>query len=83
MAQEFLRILGLSPGAFGRREWLMAQEGVGLLRKGLIEMMFEANGFGRAARGGAKRLNQYLTPEQRGGRGDTTAGREPGRVTGR
>ena len=64
-AREFLRILGLLPVAVGREEWLASQEGVGLLRKALIEMMMEANGFGRSQRGGAKRLNPYLTPEQR------------------
>jgi len=64
-AQEFLRILGLLPGAMGRKEWLSAQEGVGLLRKMLVELTIEANGVGRAQRGGAKRLNPYLTPEQR------------------
>jgi hypothetical protein len=63
--QEFLRILGLLPGAMGREEWLSAQEGVGLLRKMLIDLTIEANGVGRADRGGAKRLNPYLTPEQR------------------
>ncbi|HEY3796852.1 MAG TPA: hypothetical protein VGL58_00735 [Caulobacteraceae bacterium] len=65
LAQEFLRILGLAPAAFGREEWLSAQEGAGLMRNLLIEMMFEANGIGRAQRGGVKRLNPYLTPEQR------------------
>jgi predicted nucleotidyltransferase len=65
MAHEFLRILGLLPTAIERQEWLSGQEGVGLLRRGLIEMMIEANGVGRAQRGGAKRLSPYLTPEQR------------------
>ena len=64
-AREFLRILGLLPVAMGRAEWLASQEGVGLMRKALIEMMMEANGFGRSQRGGAKRLNPYLTGEQR------------------
>lgn len=65
MAQEFLRILGLLPVAAGRGEWLAAQEGVGLMRKALIEMMMEANGIGRGQRGGAKRLNPFLTDAQR------------------
>jgi predicted nucleotidyltransferase len=65
MAREFLRVLGLLPTAIERQEWLSGQEGVGLLRRGLVEMMIEANGVGRAQRGGAKRLNPYLTPEQR------------------
>lgn len=65
LAQEFLRILGLLPTAVGREEWLSAQEGVGILRKTLIEMMIEANSMSRAQRGGAKRLNPYLTAQQR------------------
>ncbi len=64
-SREFLRILGLLPTAVGREEWLSAQEGVGLMRKALIELMIESNGIGRAQRGGAKRLNAYLTAEQR------------------
>ena len=65
MVREFLRTLGLAPTAVERGEWLAGQEGVWLLRKAVIEMMFEANGVGRAERGGAKRLNAYLTAEQR------------------
>lgn len=64
-SREFLRILGLAPVAMGRGEWLAAQEGIGLMRKALIELMIESNGIGRAQRGGAKRLNPYLTDEQR------------------
>ncbi|MBS0409161.1 MAG: nucleotidyltransferase domain-containing protein [Proteobacteria bacterium] len=64
-AREFLRILGLLPVAAGRGEWLAAQEGVGLMRKALIEMMMEANGIGRGQRGGAKRLNPFLSDAQR------------------
>jgi hypothetical protein len=63
--REFLRVLGLASTGIGREEWLSAQEGVGLLRKAVIEMMVEANGIGRADRGGAKRLNPYLRAEQR------------------
>jgi predicted nucleotidyltransferase len=64
-AQEFLRVLGLLPTAIGREEWLSSQEGAHLLRRMLIEMMIEANGVSRAERGGAKKLNPYLTPSQR------------------
>lgn len=64
-SREFLRILGLLPTAIGRQEWLSSQEGIGLMRKALIELMIEANGIGRSQRGGAKRLNPYLTAEQR------------------
>ena len=64
-ASEFLRILGLFPVCLGREEWLVVQEGMFLQRKALIELMIEANGIGRADRGGAKRLNPYLTLEQK------------------
>jgi len=64
-AQEFLRVLGLMPTAVCREEWLAGQEGAHLLRQMLIEMMIEANGVGRAERGGAKKLNPYLTADQR------------------
>lgn len=63
--QEFFRIQGLAPVGIERGEWLSVQEGVGLLRKALIDLMIESNGIGRADRGGAKRLNPYLTADQR------------------
>lgn len=65
MASEFLRILGLAPTATERGEWLAGQEGFILLRKLLIELMIETNGISTDQRGGAKRLNSYLTDEQR------------------
>jgi predicted nucleotidyltransferase len=65
MAREFLRILGLAPTATERGEWLAGQEGVGILRKLLIEMMIGSNKVSAGQRGGAKRLNPFLTPEQR------------------
>jgi predicted nucleotidyltransferase len=65
MASEFLRIQGLAPTAVERGEWLAGQEGIGLLRKLLIELMIETNGISTAQRGGAKRLNPYLSSEQR------------------
>jgi hypothetical protein len=61
---EFLRVLGLLDVAVGREEWLVSQEGVGLLRKALIDMMVEANGR-TGDRGGVKRLRAFLTDEQR------------------
>ena len=65
MAHEFLRINALAPVAVGREEWIVALEGVGLLRKLTVDLMLEANGLGAASRGGAKRLNGFLQPEQR------------------
>lgn len=64
LAHEFLRVLGLSPVCLGREEWLVGQQGVELLRGMLVELMLEANGVPRSARG-AKRLNDFLHPEQR------------------
>lgn len=64
LVTEFLRVLGLLPVAVGREEWITGQQGFDLLRRMLIDLMLEENGLGRAARG-AKRLNGFLTPEQR------------------
>ena len=61
---EFLRVLGLSPVCIGRQEWLVAQQGVELLRGMLVELLLEQNGVPRAARG-AKRLNAFLSLDQR------------------
>lgn len=61
---EFLRVLGLSPVCIGRQEWLVAQQGVELLRGMLVELLLEQNGVPRAARG-AKRLNGFLGDGQR------------------
>ena len=66
LVSEFLRILGLLPVAVGRGEWLLAQQGGELLRKLLIDLMVEESNVAPSARGGVKRLNPFLTPEQRG-----------------
>jgi hypothetical protein len=63
-AEEFLRVLGLAPVMVGREEWLVGQWGVGLARNMLIDLMVEANGK-TGLRGGVKRLNAFLTAEQR------------------
>jgi predicted nucleotidyltransferase len=62
---EFWRVLGLAPVADGREEWLLAVEGVGLLRRIVIDTMLELNGSTQADRGGHLKLNAFLTPEQR------------------
>lgn len=64
LISEFLRILSLAPVAVGRREWVVMQDGVGHLRRLLIEVMLEENGIGPAERGGAKKLYPFLTAEQ-------------------
>jgi hypothetical protein len=61
--EEFLRVLGLLPVVVGREEYLVAGEGAWLLRRMLIDLMILANGPDR--RGGVKRLNPFLTAEQR------------------
>ena len=63
LIQEFLRVLGLGPVAIGRGEWVVAQQGHGLLRDMAVNLMLEGNGVPRSARG-AKRLNVYLRPDQ-------------------
>jgi predicted nucleotidyltransferase len=64
LVEEFLRVLGLSPVAVGRQEWLVAHQGWDLLRGMLIDLMLEENRVSPGARG-VKRLNPFLTPEQR------------------
>ena len=60
LAEEFLRVLGLSPDVVGREEYLVGSDGVWLLRRMLVDLMLIDE-----KRGGAKRLNPYLTAEQR------------------
>ncbi len=64
LVTEFLRILSLAPVAMGRREWVVMQDGVGHLRRLLIELMLEENGVGPGERGGAKKLYPFLNAEQ-------------------
>ncbi len=61
---EFLRVLGLTPVAVGRGEWLVMQQGAGLLRQMLIDLMLLENAVPPGSRG-AKRLNPFLSAEQR------------------
>jgi hypothetical protein len=63
-AAEFIRIFGLLPVAIGRREWIVAIEGAGLMRRAIVDLMIEANGRAHE-RGGVKKLNYLLTDEQR------------------
>jgi predicted nucleotidyltransferase len=60
---EFLRVLGLLPVVVGRGEYLVAMDGVMLLRRYLIDLFILANGI--AERGGILRLHPLLTSEQR------------------
>jgi hypothetical protein len=63
--REFLRVLGLLPVAVGRQEWVVSQQGFGLLRDMLVDLMVDENMGALGARGGVKRLNPFLTAEQR------------------
>jgi hypothetical protein len=62
--EEFLRVEGLLPVAVERSEFVVGQMGFGLLRDMLVDLMVEANGKS-GERGGVKRLNAFLTAEQR------------------
>ena len=64
LAAEFLRVMGLAPVAFGRGEWIVARQGLDLLRGLLVDLMLEENGVPPGARG-VKRLNPFLTADQR------------------
>ncbi len=63
LVEEFLRVLGLLPVVLARGELLVAAEGVVLLRRMLTDLMLIDRG--DADRGGAKRLNPYLSEDQR------------------
>lgn len=62
LVSHFLRVLGLLPVVIGRGELIVGLTPVALLRDALIELYLLENG---ASRGGAKRLNNLLTNEQR------------------
>jgi len=64
LTAEFLRVIGLAPVAFGRGEWVVARQGLDLLRGLLVDLMLEENGVPPGARG-VKRLNPFLTADQR------------------
>jgi len=64
MIHEFLRVLGLMPVAFGREEYVISAWGVEMQRRGLIDLMLEANRIAPEDRGGALHLRRLITPEQ-------------------
>jgi hypothetical protein len=59
----FIYFLGNLVTVLGRDERIVANQGVGVLRDLLITLMLAERGVHRT--GGAKRLNAYLSPEQR------------------
>lgn len=65
LVEEVFRIVGLTPVAVGRQEWIAMRHGGEILQKLLIDLMVEENGIAPAKRGGVKRLNPFLTVEQR------------------
>jgi predicted nucleotidyltransferase len=65
LTEEFLRVLGLLPVAIGREEYVNCQQGVGHLRRLLIDMMIEQNRIAPEDRGGALHVNRLVTPAQR------------------
>lgn len=65
LANEFLRVLGLSVGALGRREHQLALTGIDILRRLTLDLMLEENDVSPAARGGALRRDPFLTDDQR------------------
>lgn len=65
LANEFLRVLGLSVGALGRQEHQLALTGIDILRRLTLDLMLEENNVSPAARGGALRRNPFLTDTQR------------------
>jgi len=64
LVREFFRVVTLAPVGIGREEYVVALTGIELLRKMTIDLMLEENGVGPRQRGGALRLNPFLTSEQ-------------------
>jgi predicted nucleotidyltransferase len=66
LVDEFFRVVGLTPVAFGRQEYQLALTGIGLLRGLTIDLMLEESGIAPNKRGGALHRNPFLNDEQRG-----------------
>jgi predicted nucleotidyltransferase len=64
LVSEFLRILGMLPGAIGRGEHMLGLTGLELLRRMTMDLMLMENGVGPAELGGALRRNPFLKPDQ-------------------
>jgi predicted nucleotidyltransferase len=74
---EFFRVLGLAPVGVGRGECVVMLEGIGHLRRILVDAMLEQNGVTPSERGGVLKLNPFLTETCRAG-GVAAAGDERG-----
>jgi len=64
IVNEFIRVLGLLQVGIGREEYVLLEDGIGLLRRMTVDLMIEKNGIAPSARGGALHLRRLLTPEQ-------------------
>jgi hypothetical protein len=64
LVKEFYRVVTLAPLGIGRKEYIVALSGIELLRRMTIDLMLEENGVGPQQRGGALRLNPFLTLDQ-------------------
>jgi len=64
LAKEFYRVVTFAPLGIGRKEYIVALSGIELLRRMTVDLMLEENGVGPQQRGGALRLNPFLTAAQ-------------------
>lgn len=64
LVNEFFRVLTLAPVRLGRQEYIVALSGIELLRRMTADLMLMENDVGQTERGGALRLNPYLSAEQ-------------------
>ena len=62
--EEFWRCIALLPTVIGRAEWLVAWRGLAVEYDLVLDILLRGNRIVREA--GAKKLNQYLPPAQRG-----------------
>jgi predicted nucleotidyltransferase len=65
MANEFLRVIGLSPLGIGRGELQLALSGIDILRRLTFDLMLEENGVAPERRGGALHPSRFLTDAQK------------------
>jgi predicted nucleotidyltransferase len=64
LVNEFFRVLTLAPVGLGREEYIVALSGIELLRRMAVDLMLMENGVAQRERGGALRLNPFLSAEQ-------------------
>ena len=64
LVNEFFRVLTLAPVGLGRKEYIVALTGIELLRKMTVDLMLMENNVAQLDRGGALRLNPFLSTDQ-------------------